>query len=173
MSKKKKYSLLSLIIFVCFWWVFLIIHIIRKNSTTPTKKKTNNYPSNNQYQKKELLTEYEKYFYNIINNNFSNDYIVMPQVNLASVINKVKEYPKQYQNELYRNIDFGIFDKQTMQPLLLIEINDKTHEQKDRIKRDIKVKEICNKANIKLIAFYSKYENKPQYIIDRIKKELA
>ncbi len=50
----------------------------------------------------------------------------MPQVNLASIIKKEKDFPTQYQNELYRNIDFGIFDKDTMEVKLLIEINDKT-----------------------------------------------
>ena len=55
-----------------------------------------------------------------------------------------------------------------MEVKLLIEINDKTHKQSNRIARDIKVKEICEKADIKLITFYTNYPNKEDYVINRI-----
>lgn len=152
--------------------VSLIIYLIIKKFKPKNNSKNKNQSSQVKYQSKQLMSEYEKYFYEILSKNFAQEYIIMPQVNLASIIEKIKDFPKQYQNELYRNIDFGIFDKNSMKPLLLIEINDKTHNQPDRIKRDLKVKEICNQANIKLITFYTKYENKPNYIVSRIKKEL-
>lgn len=152
--------------------VFLIVYFIVRKFKPQNNSKNKNQSSKTKYQSKQLMSEYEKYFYEILSKNFAQDYIIMPQVNLASIIEKIKDFPKQYQNELYRNIDFGIFDKTTMKPLLLIEINDKTHNQPDRIKRDLKVKEICNQANIKLITFYTKYDNKPNYIISRVKKEL-
>lgn len=152
--------------------VSLIICLIIKKFKPKNNSKNKNQSSQIKYQSRQLMSEYEKYFYEILSKNFAQDYIIMPQVNLASIIEKIKDFPTQYQNELYRNIDFGIFDKTTMKPLLLIEINDKTHNQPDRIKRDLKVKEICNQANIKLITFYTKYDNKPNYIISRIKKEL-
>ena len=121
------------------------------------------------YEKKQLMSDSEKYFYDIMNKHLDkNLYIVMPQVNLASIISKEKNFPTEYQNELYRNIDFGIFDKNSMEVKLLIEINDKTHKQSNRIARDIKVKEICEKADIKLITFYTNYPNKEDYVINRI-----
>lgn len=152
--------------------VSLIVYLIIKKFKPKNNSKNKNQSSQIKYQSKQLMSEYEKYFYEILSKNFAQEYIIMPQVNLASIIEKIKDFPKQYQNELYRNIDFGIFDINSMKPLLLIEINDKTHNQPDRIKRDLKVKEICNQANIKLITFYTKYENKPNYIVSRIKKEL-
>ena len=123
------------------------------------------------YESKRLLTKNEMYFYNVISENFK-EYLIQPQVNLATIIEKHKDYPTQYQNELFRNIDIGIFDKHTMQCLLLIEINDKTHNQRNRIKRDIKVKQICEDAGINLITFHTKFENRPEYIVNRIKKEI-
>lgn len=123
------------------------------------------------YESKSLLTKNEMYFYNVISENFK-DYLIQPQINLATIIEKHKDYPTQYQNELFRNIDIGIFDKHTMQCLLLIEINDKTHNQRNRIKRDIKVKQICEDAGINLITFHTKFENRPEYIVNRIKKEI-
>ena len=149
-----------------------IVYLIIKKFKPKNNSKNKNQSSQVKYQSKQLMSKYEKNFYEILSKNFAQDYIIMPQVNLASIIEKIKDFPTQYQNELYRNIDFGIFDKNSMKPLLLIEINDKTHNQPDRIKRDLKVKEICNQANIKLITFYTKYDNKPNYIISRVKKEL-
>ena len=171
MSRKKKSTLLSIIIFILFWWLFLLIWIIKKVSNNKNSNNNQNQVKP-QYEQKQLMSQCEKYFYDILTQNFSQDYIIMPQVNLASIINKNKNFPKQYQTELYRNIDFGLFDKNSMKPLLLIEINDKTHEQADRIRRDIKVKEICQIAQIKLITFYTKYDNKADYIVNRIQKEL-
>lgn len=186
-TKKNKDNIITLktIFYILFWWLLLIVFIIKKciqnkkkktknNIITSSNTNNTNYNNSNQnnYETKQLMSEYEKYFFNILTENFSDTYLIMPQVNLATIINKIKDYPKQYQNELYRNIDFGIFDKQNMQPLLLIEVNDKTHERKDRIRRDIKVKEICNKANIDLITFYAKYDNKKEYIINRVTNEL-
>lgn len=94
------------------------------------------------------------------------DYKVIPQVNLATIINKDSKY--KYQTELYRNIDFAIFDKTLTYPLLLIELNDITHNSNKRRERDKKVKNICEQAGFKLIAFYTKYDNKEEYIINRI-----
>ena len=122
---------------------------------------------NDKYQKKELMTNCEKYFYNVIKK-LNNKYIIIPQVNLATIINKKT---KSYCNELFRNIDFGIFDKK-FNILLLIEINDKTHLQSSRIERDKKIKKICKDADVPIIFFYTKHFNKPNYIIERILKEI-
>jgi len=39
--------------------------------------------------------------------------------------------------------------------LLLIELNDSSHNDIQRRKRDIKVREICEKAGIRIITFYT------------------
>lgn len=122
---------------------------------------------NEKYEKKQFMTQYEKYFYNVINK-LNDKYIIIPQLNLATIINKKN---KTYCNELFRNIDFAIFDKK-FNIKLLIEINDKTHLQEKRKKRDINIKKICNDANIPIIFFYSKYKNKPEYIINRITSKI-
>lgn len=120
------------------------------------------------YISKNLLTKNEILFYNKIKKieNYGK-YIVLPQINLASIINK----DAKYRNELFRNIDYGIFNYE-YKPLLLIELNDKTHKYKKRRKRDIKINELCQKANLKLITFYSSYSNEENYVINRILSKL-
>lgn len=83
-----------------------------------------------------------------------------------------KETNNYYINELFRNIDFGVFTKDYNKLLLLIEINDNTHNSRKRIARDKKVDEILISAGIKLIKFYSKYPNKKEYVKSRIKNEI-
>ena len=67
-------------------------------------------------------------------------------MNLASVIQKENT---KYRTELFRNIDFGIFNKD-FELLLLIELNDKSHIQRNRKIRDRKVKNILKECNIPL-----------------------
>lgn len=119
------------------------------------------------YEQKEFMSYYEKYFYDILKD-IERDYdvIVQPQVNLASVIEKNIKH--KYVNELFRNIDFGIFDKNFHKLLLAIEINDSSHLKKDRIIRDLKVEKILNQANIKLIKCYTNMPNEKLYVTNRI-----
>lgn len=114
-----------------------------------------------QYRRKCLMTNTEKQYYKAIRDCLGADYIVQPQVNLASILEKVGEF--RYQNELYRNIDFGVFDS-NFNILLLIEINDATHREKRRIERDAKVKAITENAKVPLIIYYTSYGVNYDYI---------
>lgn len=119
--------------------------------------------------KDNLLTKIEREFFTVFKETVGDKYIVQPQVNLASIITKESESFTRH-NELFRNIDFGIFTKEEYTPLLLIEINDSTHKQPDRIARDKKVKEICEEAEIPLITFWTEYGINKEYIRNRFKK---
>ena len=120
------------------------------------------------YEKKEFMSTYELLFYEKIKD-LENEYKIVPQVNLATIVKKIN---RGYINELFKNIDFAIFDKDYKNVLLLIEINDSTHNKINRKDRDLKVKKICNDCNIKLITFYTKYPNEKEYVLKRIKEEL-
>ncbi len=102
--------------------------------------------------KESLITKTEYEYYKIFISYFGDDYIILPQVNLAAVIDKVGE---GYRSELFRNADFGVFDY-NYKPILLIEINDNTHFRKDRRLRDEKVDKICKKAKLPLVTFWTK-----------------
>ena len=120
------------------------------------------------YERKEFMSTYELLFYEKIKD-LENEYKIVPQVNLATIVKKIN---RGYINELFKNIDFAIFDKDYKNVLLLIEINDSTHNKINRKDRDLKVKKICNDCNIKLKTFYTKYPNEKEYVLKRIKEEL-
>lgn len=121
------------------------------------------------YVLKPLMTTYEYKFYQILKS-LEDEYIIVPQLNLASIVKKMNN--NKYYNELFRNIDFAIFTKDYKKLLLLIEINDETHNQHKRKDRDLKVKKICNDIGVSLMTFYTKYPNEKNYVLKRIEKEL-
>lgn len=143
----------------------VVYRIVAKYKDVPslTKPKTI-------YKEKSLMTNKERYFYNILRE-LEPSYKIIPQVNLASVITKMNN--KSYFNDLFRNIDFAILNSDLSRVLLLIEIDDETHNSYKRIKRDNKVNKICKDANIKLIHFYTKYSNNKNYVQERVMKELS
>lgn len=150
---------------------------ITKNSTSDKTNSLNEYietynQPKKRYESKEYISDYEKHFLTIIENQFGQYYRIQPQVALSSIVNKNKKYAREYQNELYRTLDIGIFDKKTFQPLLMIEINDSTHKQANRYERDLKVREILKEAEIPLLTFYTHYSNNTPYVIKRIKENL-
>lgn len=118
------------------------------------------------YKKKNIMTDYEYKFYLILKELEKYNYKVIPQVNLATIVEKVNN--KKYYTELFRNIDFVIFNEDLTDVLLLIEVNDATHNTKKRKSRDIKVKSICANAGLNLITFYTKYANEKSYVLNRV-----
>ena len=112
------------------------------------------------------MTNNERLFYNKIKC-LEPEYKIIPQVSLASIISK--ENNNKYYTDLFRNIDFAIFDTNLQEVLLLIELNDGTHKLKKRKSRDAKIKKICNAAGIPLLFFYTKYPNEKDYVINRIR----
>lgn len=127
----------------------------------------------NFYCKKRIMSTSEIKFYNLLKDVLEGNYIIWPQVNLAAVVDKNPHYHysnnyRKFQNELFRNVDFGIFDKDTFELKLLIELNDQSHNKPNRKKRDEKVKLLCNKCGYNLITFWLNKPNEPSYVKNRI-----
>lgn len=154
-------------IIVYFIILMLIVYLFNYLENILNK---NNIKTDKKYYKRKYMSECELNFYNKIKELEKEEYKIIPQINLATIITKEN---KSFQGELFRNIDFAIFDKDFQNILLLIELNDSSHKKNSRIKRDIKVKKICNSANIKLITFYTNFANEKEYVINRIKKAIT
>lgn len=100
-----------------------------------------------------------------IKNALPKGYYVQSQINLASVI--VRNDNAKFHNELFRNVDAGVFDS-NHHPIFLIEINDSSHKSKQRSERDLKVKNICEEAGLPLIIFWTAYGIDENYIKKRV-----
>lgn len=147
----------------------------KEQSKKNTPKYVQRTPQNNInkyeiYKPRKLLTKAEIEFYNkLLRATYDKNVIILPQINLASIIDK--NFNKKYRLELFRNIDFGVFDTE-YNLLLLIEYNDATHLQPDRKHRDYKVKEICELSGIPLVTFWTKDENEIEYIQEKINEHV-
>ena len=171
--------LLLLIVGIAFLIKILINHRDRSylnkfSSSSPVRNSvtsSNNLSTQkNEYKIKDsLMTDTEKRYFQGIRSILPDSYIVQPQINLATVLDKVSG--SYYQNELFRNIDFGIFDLD-YKPLLLIEINDETHREPERVKRDAKVANICFDAGLPLIRFWTSYGVDTDYMLKRLRQDL-
>jgi len=114
------------------------------------------------YRRKPLLGYKEKELLAKLQNIVEGRYIIFPQVNLAAIIEKNSD--DRYQNELFRNVDFGIFDT-SYNVIALVELNDSTHFSKKRRYRDYKVQNICEEvAGIPLIKLWADKPNEEWYI---------
>lgn len=120
--------------------------------------------------KPSLLTETEKRFYKAIKEVLPENYLLFPQINLATVISKNDD--SHFQNELFRNIDFLITNSE-FKPLVFVEINDSSHNSNQRKERDQKVSNICEEAGIPIITFWTSYGINREYIKKRIDTVLA
>lgn len=120
--------------------------------------------------KKSLLTGCEADFFHAICSCVPQGYHVFPQINLATFIDRTDN--PRYRNELFRNVDFLITDREYA-PKLVIEINDQSHLTHDRQARDEKVGNICEEAGIPIIKLWTSYGVRPDYIQKRIEEGLS
>ena len=104
------------------------------------------------YFKKRIITNIERIYYNKIKNIIPSNYILQVQIPLCSIVNKKRNYT--YRNQLFRVLDYGIFDKEG-NVIVIIELNDSTHYRQERIERDYKVQEILKNAEIPLITIWA------------------
>jgi hypothetical protein len=163
---------ICLLIFVAIWLYSRHkkqVSIKEEIDTDTNASDSSSHPSHQYSTKESFLSNTEKAYFLAIKEIAGSRYTVQPQVNLASIIDKTSH--SRYRNELFRNIDFGIFDE-NYKLLVLIEINDQTHNQDERKARDKKVKEICTEAGIPLITFWTKYGINPSYIKNRLAEYL-
>ena len=166
------YELIYIVIFISLMILIFYIIISHFGDTSTNNMETDDTSSTVSYVPKKFLSNNE---YNFLTKFIDLENVlhvhIVPQVNLAAVINKVSD--NRFNTELFRNIDFGIFNADYSKLLLLIELNDESHNNYHRKKRDIKVRNICDKVGIKLITFYTKYSNEKEYVKGRIIKELG
>lgn len=122
--------------------------------------------------KRTYLSAAERNFLQLLRGIRPDDYEVIPQVALATVIDKLTM--NAYRNELFRIVDFLFVDRDTFEPLLLVELNDASHLKADRAERDRKVAEICESAGMPLVTFWLKdgntFEEIRKTVLKRIKR---
>jgi hypothetical protein len=109
----------------------------------------------NIYNKKEfLLTIPERQFFENLQKLLPANYICFPQMVVANVLSvkiKAKDYRKYRSKIDKKTIDFVIFEKEYLKPVLAIEYDDKSHERSSRRKRDSFINKALEQANLDIV----------------------
>lgn len=119
--------------------------------------------------RKSLITANEQQFFKALKEIVPRGYHVFPQINLAAFIERVDNTP--FRNELFRNVDFLITDA-AFAPKIAVEINDPTHHEYERRKRDEKVAAICAEADVPIVTLWTNYGVNREYMQKRITETL-
>ena len=124
------------------------------------------------YKKKRfLLSKAENSFYNVLLNVLENeDIYVCPMVRLADVIyTSDTENRQRYFNKIQsKHIDFLLCNKQFLNPLLAIELDDSSHNQSDRVKRDDFFNNALKSAGLPLLRIKAGYSYSPSSVKEQI-----
>ncbi|HDK0046721.1 TPA: DUF2726 domain-containing protein [Escherichia coli] len=101
------------------------------------------------YERKSFLTLRERLFFKKLSKQLKSEYCLLSQVRVADIIKPVsryasgsKEYLALFRQISQWHVDFAILNKESFEIAAVIELDDKTHQQPKRKKRD----EILNKA---------------------------
>ncbi|WP_455502434.1 CFI-box-CTERM domain-containing protein [Gemmiger sp.] len=119
--------------------------------------------------RKSLITANEQQFFKALRELVPQGYHVFPQINLATFIERTDN--AVYRNELFRNVDFLVTDA-VFAPKIVVEINDPSHRDPDRRRRDEKVAMICEEAGVPLVTLWTNYGVNREYIQKRITQAL-
>jgi len=109
-----------------------------------------------QYQQvNSLITPTEKKFLDTLDQVVDNRARVFSMVRVADVIKPKKSLDKSHRHRHFlktsqKHFDFVLCDPKTLKLLCVIELNDKSHQRKDRKERDQFLLDACETANLAL-----------------------
>ena len=132
-----------------------VIEFLRTKGGKGSEKKEEWLP----YQKKIwLLTRAEREFFNVLERAVAGQYYIFPQLALDKIVmlDGKGSLKGGYRNKIdLKSVDFVLFDKQNISPVLVIELDDYTHQRPDRQKRDGFVDRVLNHCEIPILHIMS------------------
>lgn len=145
--------------------IAIIIYLLKfKKSNTVIIETNNNNKDENQnvdkkipYNKKYLLTKNEWKFYKAIKPIADKlGYCILAKIRMADLVEVEKSLNKSewqtYFNKINKkHIDFALCNPENLKIEILIELDDKTHENEARKTRDVFIEKVFNKTGYKLL----------------------
>jgi very-short-patch-repair endonuclease len=101
-----------------------------------------------------LMTPAERECFIALLSEMGQDYHFFPQIHLDAIVTSAQAGGDRFHAFRHINqksVDFVACSKTTLQPLFVIEVDDRTHRQSKRIERDQEVERILHGAGIPLI----------------------
>ncbi len=125
-------------------------------------------------QRDDFLSKAEMLFYRVLVSVVDRTYTICMKVRLADIVFvSVKEGWQSHQNRIDRkHIDFLLCDKDSMTPVLGIELDDKSHSRQDRQDRDEFVNEVFEAAGLPILRVPAAARYVPADLFERIEAAL-
>ena len=122
-----------------------------------------------------IMTEREQEFYKKLKLVCGDSILVFPQIHLSNLFFhniKGQNFKAAFKFINRLSVDFVLVDSRNFKTLMAIELDDSTHNEQERIRRDLIVNDIFKKANFPLLRIDSiKIDNEKlkQMILENIK----
>ena len=129
-----------------------------------------------QYKSKLLLTKHEFWFYNSLKKvTESFGLQILAKIRLADLVDPMpnadrKEWYRDFAKVQSKHIDFAVCDN--MKVILLIELDDKSHERTERQERDNFVNEVLSSAGYTLIRTYGETDAIKQALEEKMRSKI-
>lgn len=168
-NQNMDFLLIFLTIIVSF---VIIIKAIVSGSETQKTSTLYNYRYNRKYA---IMTEREVEFYKKLKFVCGENILIFPQIHLSNLFFhniKGQNFKSAFKFINKLSVDFVLVDSRNFKTLMAIELDDSTHNDQERIRRDLIVNDIFKKANFPLLRVDSiKIDNEKlkQMIIENIK----
>lgn len=120
-----------------------------------------------------LLSKAERSFLGVLEQSIGDNYRIFSKVRVADVISVQNNTNQKNRTAAFNKIkakhfDFIIVGKEDFSIIGAVELDDKSHKQSDRLKRDIFLNTVCETAGLKLFRF----EAKKSYLVKEIRHTL-
>lgn len=107
-------------------------------------------------RKKSLITDRERVFYDTLMKVVGNEYLVVPQAHFDEFIESTDTGTEKFaaRGHLERkSVDFLLCDRQSVEPLCAIELDDGTHTAVHRLERDKEEEELLKSVQLPLLRY--------------------
>lgn len=143
-----------IIIVITILIIIIALSIVGNYFLSKPSKNNEIYP----YKKTKFLTNNEYRFYkNLFDFANIHNFSILMKIRLADIIEVDKsiidsnDYMKYFAKIKSKHIDFALINKDTVEIITLIELDDYTHQRQKRVERDIFVDNALRNANINII----------------------
>ncbi|MEC5425874.1 DUF2726 domain-containing protein [Virgibacillus sp. C22-A2] len=120
----------------------------------------------------DFLSNAELSFYKVLQQYIGNKAIICPKVSLQDIFfvkTSSQSERSTYNNKISRkHVDFLLCSTDTLRPICGIELDDRSHQRADRIKRDKFVEQVFESAGLTMVRF----ENKRSYTLAELESKL-
>lgn len=125
-------------------------------------------------QRGDFLSPGELAFYRGLVPVVDSRYVICPKVRIADLVHTVDRNDQGNKNRInQKHVDFVLCEKESMKPILVIELDDKSHARADRQERDELVDAVFESAQLPLLHVRAAARYAPQDLRAQIEQALS